>query len=254
MDSLRLDSLLAIPVSARFATADHLGQVYLISEQNFFEKYSPEGRLLARFSQNRLGAATFADVSNPLKIILFYSDFRVAVLLDRNLVELGRLDFEALGLPMIRLVASSQDGNLWVYDEVNFQLKKVAAADGSVLFESPPMNFLAARAPARTVSLFESGNSVFLVDGEQGVFQFDFFGQFLRLVLASGLPPDLIFWEGRLRFLDKDRAKFLDLATGEVFEKTCPTMLKNVENRWRQAGDYLLETRKNIVIVWRIQK
>ncbi|MDO8971735.1 MAG: hypothetical protein Q7U74_13665, partial [Saprospiraceae bacterium] len=54
-----------IPKTADFATADHLSNTYLI--QGFeLEKYDSTGRLVTRYSNNRLGTPAFLDVSNPL--------------------------------------------------------------------------------------------------------------------------------------------------------------------------------------------
>ncbi len=57
--------LLNLPVQARFATADNLGHLYLITATNAVEKYAPDGRLLTRYSNNRLGWAAGLVSSRP---------------------------------------------------------------------------------------------------------------------------------------------------------------------------------------------
>lgn len=175
-DTLQL--LLDLPVKAFCALTDNLSNVYLITPDNAIEKYGPDGRLLTRYSNNRLGRATMLDVSNPLKVLVWYPDFRMAVFLDRSLTLLGELNLISAGYPEVRTIGASQDGNLWLYDEVNFRLVKITT-DGEQRFESQSMNQL--EPTLRSVScLHEYNDRVYLADSTQGLFIFDVFAQFDR--------------------------------------------------------------------------
>lgn len=173
-DSLRL--LQALPVSAAFAAVDNLNNVYIITPDNAIVKYAPDGRQLTRYSNNRLGRAALVDVSNPLKVLVWYADFRVVVFLDRSLTELGELNLISAGFPEVRCVTAAQDGNLWLYDEVNFRLVKVTP-DGAKRYESQAMNLMEP-APNRPTWLQEGNDRVWMADSLSGVFGFDLFAQF----------------------------------------------------------------------------
>ncbi len=181
-DSLTLRRVL--PLQARFATADNLGNLYLITLQNAIEKYSPEGRPLTRYTNNRAGIAAAIDATNPLKVIVWYADFRAVVILDRNLTPLGELNLIQAGLPEVRTVAAAADGNLWVYDEVAFQLRKITP-EGQSLAESPRLNALMPeRLPIE--SLHDDGSQVYAFCPQQGLLSFDAYGQFrYRMPLAG---------------------------------------------------------------------
>ena len=168
-DSLVLVQTLAIP--ATLVTADNLGNLYILTADNALEKYDAAGHRLARYSNNRLGQATSIDAANPLKLLVWYADFRTAVFLDRSLTELGMLSLDAVGFSVVRSVAMSFDGNLWAYDEALFKLKKIGP-DGMVLFETPALNQLVATPPTADM-LKEIGNQVYLADQRQGMFVFD---------------------------------------------------------------------------------
>lgn len=180
-DTLRLRQTL--PVRATFAVTDNLSNVYLITPENAIEKYAPDGRRLARYSNNRLGNPTWLDVSNPLKVLVWYADFRVALFLDRSLTELGNLNLITAGYPEVRAVASAQDGNMWLYDEVNFRLVKITP-EGEKRYESQSMN-LSEATPNRPTCLREGNDRVLLADSTQGVFVFDLFAQFDRLLVPQ---------------------------------------------------------------------
>lgn len=187
MDTTAFHEAATLPVAARFATADQLGQAYVITAQNAIEKYAPNGQPLARYTQNRLGSATWLDASNPLKIMVLYADFRTAIFLDRNLTELGALNWEAAGHPFARRVAMASDGNLWLYDEADFRLKKIAAATGETLAESQPLHLLLETPPQQPAALLEAENRVFLSDTAQGIFVFDAYAQFSKLLKINGV-------------------------------------------------------------------
>lgn len=175
-DSARL--LFTLPARATFASADHLSNIYLIGENNAFEKYDSTGKRVARYTNNRLGSLAVADVSNPLKILLWYADFQTIVTLDRTLNEIGQIALNDAGYISVRAVALAQDGNIWLYDDTRFRLLKIAS-DGTVLQESQPLNLIFPR-PFSAACIHDNGNMVFVSDPQQGIATFDQYGVFLR--------------------------------------------------------------------------
>lgn len=196
-DSIRLIQTLS--VKATFAAADNLSNLYLITPENAIEKYAPDGKRLARYSNNRLGRAAWLDVSNPLKVLVWYSDFRTAVFLDRSLTDLGELNLITAGYPEVRTVAAAQDGNLWLYDEANFRLAKITPA-GEKSRESQAMN-LFDPTPARPTCLREGNDRIVLADSLQGVFVFDLFAQFDRVFAPQYAVNDFQIVDNQLHYM-----------------------------------------------------
>lgn len=177
--------LFSIPQKADFATADHLANTYLLRGFEV-EKYDSTGKFVSRYSNNRLGRASFLDASNPLKLLLWYADFQTAVFLDRNLTELGRLNVAEAGWPAVRSIAIAADGNLWAYDEGTAQLLKMSTA-GEKLLESQPLSLEFPRRFAPTCIRDDGGQGVFLSDPAQGVAIFDPFAQMNKVLTIKGL-------------------------------------------------------------------
>lgn len=172
------DSLLPdfrIEGATRFAVADHLGQVYRITTANGIEKYSPEGKMLVQYTGQREGRADYLDVVNPMKILVWYRDFRTVVILDRNLTVLGSMNFMQAGFPEVKTVASSRDGHLWIYDEVLFRLIKVTQ-EGAVLYQGPHLGQWYDR-QVRITHMEESDTRLYAMDSNYGLLVFDAFGQ-----------------------------------------------------------------------------
>lgn len=177
--------LYTIPQTAGFATSDHLANIY-ITYGFELEKYDSTGRLVTRYSNNRLGNAGYVDASNPLKILVWYPDFQTAVFLDRNLTELGRLNLAQAGYPAVRCLASAADGNLWAYDEASSYLLKLSTA-GEQKLESQPLNLEFTQRFSPTCIRDDGGQGVFLSDPSQGVAIFDPFAQLDKIILLKGL-------------------------------------------------------------------
>jgi len=177
--------LFSIPESAHFVAGDHFANTYLLHGFEV-EKYDSTGRFVSRYSTNRLGMPAFLDASNPLKILVWYSDFQTAVFLDRNLTELGRLSLAEAGYPAVRTLASSADGNLWVYDESTAHMIKLSTA-GEKLMESQPLNLEFYQRFAPACIRDDGGQGVYLSDPLQGVAIFDPFAQMDKTLLLKGL-------------------------------------------------------------------
>ncbi|MGI9159321.1 MAG: hypothetical protein ACR2K1_06180 [Saprospiraceae bacterium] len=182
-DSLR--QVLSLAVRADFAVTDPLGNLYVISPEMAVEKYAPDGRLLTRYTQNRLGRPALLDVTNPLKVLVWYADFRTVVWLDRSLTSLGELNLIDAGYPEVRTVGAAQDGSLWLYDEAGFRLRKISA-DGRPLFESQDMNLLFDQT-LQISGIRENETGVLVAEARYGALQFDPYGQYARAVTLPGV-------------------------------------------------------------------
>ncbi len=193
--------LFSIPQNADFATADHLSNTYLLHGFEV-EKYDSTGRLVSRYSNNRLGMAGYLDASNPLKILVWYAEFQVAVFLDRNMTELGRLNLAQSGFPAVRCLASAADGNLWVYDEAGAQLLKLSTT-GEKRLESQPLNLEFAQRYAPTCIRDDGGQAVFLSDPVQGVAVFDPYAQLDKTLFFKGFTQFEVD-NGVLFFVEKN--------------------------------------------------
>ncbi len=239
-DTLR--QALALPVEARQATGDNLGQIYVVTTANALVKYAPDGRLLARYTNNRLGAIGTVDASNPLKILVWFADFRTAVLLDRSLTPLGELNLISAGFPEVRTVASSADGNLWLYDEIAFKLRKISP-DGTPLFESQDLSQIM---PERLniACLRDDGTRLLAADPVQGLINFDAYGQFLKVLPLSGINDfqwldESVIWhsggvlhryelrtfQDRLATLPVDTSGGAWIGASQIFVRSAKTLL-----------------------------
>jgi YHS domain-containing protein len=110
---------------SKILRVDEFENIYVISENNKLSKYSRRIELLYEYSFNQLGTVTDLDVSNPQKILLFFSDYQIILYLDNTLSEIDRLNLDELGYWNISCVGLSPDNRIWLYDTQNNKLVKI---------------------------------------------------------------------------------------------------------------------------------
>src|SRR6185436_12076651 len=74
-------------------TVDNLDNIYVLNSHNQVKKYNAAGDSVAIYNDVRkFGQASLIDVSNPLKVLLYYKDFATVVMLDRFLNAVNIVD------------------------------------------------------------------------------------------------------------------------------------------------------------------
>ncbi len=193
--------LVTIEVDNRFFTTDKLQQIYVITPTNELIKYTTQGQELFRFNNNTLGDLAWVDTTDPFNLLLFYPDYQVVITLDRTLSLTSETSLWAFDFVDVQAVGTSNDNQLWLYDEVAFKLKKINRA-GEVLAASENLNLLLPRSP-QPRRILARDNWVYLNDPELGFLRFDNFGQFDRRIDLPGIR-DFQVWENRIIY-QRDR-------------------------------------------------
>lgn len=156
-------------------TVDNLDNIYILNSRNQVKKYNSNGDSVAVYNDvRRFGEATLIDVSNPLKIMLYYRDFATVVMLDRFLNVVNTIDLRKQGILQARAIAQSYDNRIWVYDELEAKLKKLDE-DGKTQSETPDFRVLLAESFTPT-RIADENKYVYLYDPAKGVYVFDYYG------------------------------------------------------------------------------
>lgn len=165
-------------------TVDNLDNIYLLSSTNQVKKINANGDSVAIFNDvKKFGQASLIDVSNPLKVLLYYPDFATIVVLDRLLNVRNTIELRKQNILQARAIGQSYDNKIWVYDEVENKLKKIDE-DGKLLQETPDFRQLFDTAPTPQ-KIFDHDQFVYLYDSAQAVFVFDYYGALKNKILIS---------------------------------------------------------------------
>jgi len=208
------------PVDLVDFTVDNLGNIYVLTKDNQLKKLSPNGDSLAVFNDvRRYGKIATIDATNPLKILVYYAEFTTIIELDRFLNMINVIDLRKQNILQAKAVGLAYDNNVWVYDQLDARLKRMAD-DGSLVDQSTDFRQLFDVAPDPAV-IRDQGGFVYLYDVIKGVYVFDHYGMLKTHIDLSGwLDFDVV----DKNLLGRDSKKFYryQLGTLDMREEPIP--------------------------------
>lgn len=246
-DAYKKDSLAEKPlgliyekaVEARFICSDAALNAYVISEKNEILSFGPQGEKLSAYSNDRLGNAARIDCSSASAILVWYPDFHTVVWLDASLTELARLDLRKHDLANVKTLAAGSDQTLWVYDDVNFQLKNINQ-QGKTLFSSQNLSQILGKAPVPN-GLQEFEQAIYMGDESTGFYVFDKFGQYQKTIVAATVR-DFQVTDNKLRYFDEGLVK-------EIFVKNTTFKRAVPPPQQVQKGDTVFIQKRRIYVI-----
>jgi len=172
---------------------DNLGNIYLVTNNNQLKKINSNFDSIATFNDTkRYGNISLIDVTNPLKILVYYKDFATILELDRFFNIINTIDLHKQNLTGVNLIASSYDNNIWLFDEVNYKLKKIDDF-GNILSETVDVRMLFDADNYFSMNFLKDNNKeIFLYNKQNGLFVFDYYGGLKHRYAIAGLT-DLQF-------------------------------------------------------------
>lgn len=161
------------------AAVDNLQNLYLISPKGQIKKLNQKLDSVAVFNNIRqYGTIASIDVSNPLKIVVFYKNFSTILVLDRFLNVKATLDLRKQNILQASAVALSFDNFFWIYDELENKLKKLND-NGELVFESTDLR-LVFNEIKPIEKIIDSEGKLYLYNKHQGLMLFDYYGAFKK--------------------------------------------------------------------------
>jgi len=226
-----------------FFTTDNQGNIYVVNA-NELAKYDKTGKQLYKYSNKNLGNIDFVDVSNQLKILLFYKNFTQAVFLDNTLSMSGTpLSFDQMGYQQVQLACTSHNNNIWVYDQQSFSLIRLNAANEETQRTGNLNNLL--NIELQPVSMIEYDNKVFLNNPSTGILIFDIYGTYYKTIplkQVKSFQPlgDYIYYKS------EEKIKAYNIKTTEEKEFSLP--LTDFDSFSLQIGVLVLGKKGQIAI------
>ncbi len=189
----------------RFIGVDSFENYYYTIKNTLYKKTPTK---TYAYNNAQLGTITTVDLSNPLKIILFYRDFNVMVILDNRLNELTdsiNFSIEAFA-KNVAFVSVSSNNNIWLYsldDNIlslwNYETKKT-------IFSTQSLSFYKKEFEAnKQISTYEY---CWLVS-DSDVLIFNEYGSFIRSLKSTTIEKIQPYLDGFL-YLDTTKIYYSD--------------------------------------------
>lgn len=171
-----------IPGNFTYFNVDNLDNIYLVNNNNQLKKLNSKGDSIGIFNDVRkYGKLFYIDVTNPLKLLLYYQNFSTVVVLDRFLMVRNVINLRTQNIFKAKAIANAYDNNIWVFDEGDAKLKKIGE-NGDLLSETVDCRLIFDTIPSPT-QIIDEGGFVNMYDPNKGFFIFDIYG-----ALKSKLP------------------------------------------------------------------
>lgn len=179
---------------------DPFGNCYYLKGTDII-KINNKGKELVRYSVKNIGAPSTIDVSNPMRILIFYADFATVRILDNNLIDQSEIDLREINVLQPRVMAGTPDQGIWVYDEISGSLIKIDTKLKTSAF-SVDLNQLLGRRPNPTL-LLATQEWIIMKDTKE-LLIFDPFGSKVRSIALLSEPNLIQLKENLLLFNNKN--------------------------------------------------
>ncbi|MBP7075513.1 MAG: hypothetical protein KBB11_00560 [Bacteroidales bacterium] len=178
-----------VPFSSGNVGVDVLGNLYVFDSFQI-KKTDSNGKVVFSYANKNLGEITSADVTDPMRIMLFYGDFNYLVFLDNSLSLLrDPVSLDGLNLNRAEVVCASQKGGFWVFDSGDLRLKYFSS-NLQQLNESNAIDVDVSN--DKSISLKEFTDYVCLVFEKNGCFVFDKFGNYVFRIQEQGFSAPYV--------------------------------------------------------------
>lgn len=221
-------------------SVDNLGNLYLVFQNGQLKKLRPNGDSLAVYNNvRRFGKLYSVDVSNPLKVLLYFKDFSTVVILDRLLNDRAILDLRQHNLVQVKAIGQSYDNNIWIFDEIDLKLKKIGD-DGRSIDQSNDFRLIFDSTPSPE-TIIDQDKFVYLYDENKGVYIFDYYGGFKSRVPFTGWT-DFTVINNSLFGRDNKFLYRYNVGSLELQQYAVPSFMNNAQKIVIQPGNvYMLK-------------
>lgn len=233
-----------IPVPEGFFTTDPMGNV-LVYNKGDITKFSPLGMELARFSTREFGDISHVDASNPQKILVIFSDFAKAVILDASLGRNASFDLTFDGIQLVKVICGSRESGYWYFDPAEKRLKKIDD-QLNVTIEGTALRQVTDE-PVEPSLLYDSGKWLIMNAPEYGFLIYDRFGTYFKTLSPSG-PGSFQAINDEILFKEGEKMCSLNIKTGVHKHFILPENEAN--DACRVEGQRIFLLQKNILKIF----
>ncbi len=175
----------SIALNAKSMDIDELGNIYFVKNDNSFVKYNELGDSLANYLALSKGNISYVDVTNPMRILLYYDAYSTMQILDRMLAPKSEVDLRKVQLYNCKVIAAGAEGFLWVYDQFNAHLNKLDM-DLNFISKGNDLRLQLSYLPIAQYML-EREHQLYMVDSTEGILIFDRYGTYLNTLMIKGI-------------------------------------------------------------------
>ncbi len=165
-------------------SADRYGNIFIADKNGTISKYKNNGDSITAYSPAIRANITLLEAWATLETAIFYQENQELVIFDRFLTFKQSIKIDDTMAGFARLATLATDGNIWIFDEVDFSLKKYNTRTKTIILHTP-CDLLFQKKEYNLLFIKELNNLVYLVDKNNGIFLFDNFGNYKKNIYIA---------------------------------------------------------------------
>ncbi|MCH7535047.1 MAG: hypothetical protein IH948_04785 [Bacteroidetes bacterium] len=168
-----------------YVLVDNLGFYSVVGDYEF-NRCQLDPPLEFQYSDKSLSSVTSIDLTNPLKILVFYKDLSKIVLVDNTLSRYSNdIYLDDYDLGQCILVCTSFNNGIWLYDQLTFQLVRLDQNLKNVTETSNIVQLIGHDIAPNF--MIEDSDWLYINDPENGILVFDIYGSYFKTIPIKGL-------------------------------------------------------------------
>jgi hypothetical protein len=173
-------------------SSDNYKSVLITDINGTLYKYDSTGKPINVYSPPKRSKVTLLEGDRTMNIFLFYENFQEYVFLDRFFNQTQPLPLPRERVGFARVATVALDNNIWLFDDLDFSLKKFNTQFQNIDITTP-LNLILDATEYEITFLREYQNQLFIADKNSGILVFDNLGNY-----KTKLPFMNVNWFGFL--------------------------------------------------------
>lgn len=202
---------------------DRYDNVFYVTTNQDVKKYGDDKLI---YSPQRRKEITNLEAWNSIKIFLFSKEYQEYTVLDKYLTEIYTKAFNIENVGFASFATISLDGNIWLFDNSDFSIKKVDIQNGNIISKTP-LNLIIKESQNEVLFMKEYGNFLYISTANNGILVFDNLGTYKKkLPFNNVLFFD--FTDNTIYFQNENSIKHFNLIKLETTQMDESTELKKI--------------------------
>lgn len=194
-------------------SVDNRGHIFYSDIKGNVFKLDASGEVVNHYSPSLQGRLIQLDAFSTMIVFLFSADLQQVTLLDSHLAPIQTISVQDVGISFVKAAALGNNHVFWIFDEVDWSLKKYDYRRGEILQVQPLMPLMEDD-DIEVTEILERGNLVLVHLRDHGLLVFDNQGNFIKRHVAHFNHP-LAVYDDQVYFVKDAHVHRLDLFSGE---------------------------------------
>lgn len=211
----------------RSVSIDRYSNIFVGDDKGNIIRYDSTGMESLRFSPQKKGEISLLEAWRSVNIFLFYRELQEYTILDRflttsspNLKFVNEVNDTKNSIGFARLATIAADNNLWIFDDVDFSIKKYNTSTNNIIITTP-LELILDPSTYELTFLREYQNLLFLCDRNSGILIFDNLGNLKTKIEIQGVSY-FNFYNNYVYYLSDGKLVMKNLYKDEVMTYALP--------------------------------